>query len=108
MNDTVNPGCVDPASQSYPAPTAPGARTTSRGLPQTSNGEVQPRCPADVLSRPSTDGGSGAVTQSTGEQQYRDLRPPAEAPTTHRGLPVDVSAGSARPGGGLPANVVVK
>ena len=104
---TTNPGCVDPASQSYPAPPAQTTRPTSRGTTTLSTGEVQRRCPADVLSAASTAGGSGAVTQSTGEQQYRDLRPAETSVATCRGLPVNVTAGSSRPGG-LPADVVVK
>jgi hypothetical protein len=107
MKNTVNPGCVDPASQSYPAPPATPSQSSHRNLPVTSNGEFQPLCPANVLSRPSTDGGSGAVTQSTGEQQYRDLRPPTPSETTSRGLPANVSGGDSRPGG-LPAEVVIK
>jgi hypothetical protein len=107
VKDTCNPGCVDPASQSYPTPRSQPTKPTSRGAPATSNGEFQPLCAADVLSSPASSAGSGAVTQSTGEQQYLDHRPPDTSVSTSRGLPSNVPAGSPHPRG-LPADVVVK
>ncbi len=108
MKNTSNPGCVDPANQAYPPPPmAKPAQGTSRNLPTTSNGEIQPRCPANTLSSPATSIGSCAVTQSTGEQQFKDLRPPEISVSTCKGLPTNVNAGSARPRG-LPTDVVIK
>ena len=102
-----NPGCVDPASQSFaPVPATPArAAPRPRSLPATSSGEVQVKSATTTLA---TEGGSGAVTQSTGEVQFRDLVKPDVAATTCRGLPANVHAGSSRPGGGLATEVVVK
>ena len=75
-----------------------------RNLPATSSGEVQVRSSATTAA---TEGGSGAVTQSTGEVQLVNILTPVRADITGRGLPVNVHAGSARPGG-LAADVVVK
>ena len=101
-----NPGCVDPAGQAFAPPPSPPARRSPvpRSLPATSTGEVQVRSPANTVA---TEGGSGAVAQSTGEAQFRNILRPEVAATTCRGLPADVHAGSARPGG-LATDVVVK
>lgn len=102
-----NPGNVDPASQAYPAPPTRPAPPSPRRLATTSDGEIQPKCSPDVLSTPSSAGGSGAVTQSSGERQYRDLRPADPAAPTSVGLPANVAAGTARPGG-LPVEIMIK
>ena len=106
MKTTNNPGCTDPASPSFAPPPAPPARPSPvpRSLPATSSGEVQVRSSATTAA---TEGGSGAVVQSTGEVQLRNLARPEQGTTTCRGLPANVHAGSARPGG-LAADVVVK
>lgn len=103
---SCNPGCVDPASQSFaPVPTPPTRVVPRpRSLPTTSSGEVQVRSSASTTS---TEVGSASVVQSTGEVQLRNLTRPEVATTTCEGLPANVHAGSARPGG-LATDVVVK
>jgi hypothetical protein len=110
MTNTINPGCVDPANQAFVPPPLDrtGSPTSSKNLPVTSNGEIQPRYSKDVLHPPSVVGGSGAVAQSDGEIQLRDLRRAETAPTTCVGLPLTTHAGTSRPGRGLPANVTIK
>lgn len=107
---STNPGCVDPASQSFaPVPATPSKLSPRPlSLPVTSNGEIQPRSPASLTGgTPATDVGSASVVQSTGEAQLRNLVKPEKAATTCRGLPANVHAGSAHPGG-LATDVVVK
>ena len=108
--DSNNPGCVDPASQSFaPVPATP-TRVAPRpsSLPATSSGEVQVRVSANTaVGAASTELGCASVVQSTGEVQLRNLVKPEKAATTCRGLPANVHAGSSHPGG-LAADVVIK
>lgn len=107
---TTNPGCVDPAGQSYAPPPAPPARPSPvpRSLPTTSTGEVQVRSSASTTSNGvATEVGGASSVQSTGEVQLRNLARPELGATTCRGLPTNVHAGSSHPGG-LAAEVVIK
>lgn len=96
---TINPGCTDPANQSYaPAPTDQGgARTRCSSPTVTSNGEMQ-RGNQHIGNVSSgtvqVSAGSGAVVQASGETlQFIDRRQSTIAVTTGRGLPTDVMAG---------------
>ena len=114
---TTNPGCTDPASQSYaPVPTDRASSRTPCACPTiTSNGEVQ--LANQHLGNASSgtvtvSAGSGAVVQASGavstgrglpknilagNKSHSRFIPPEIA----SGLPpaIDVSAGSGRPGG---------
>lgn len=110
VTDATNPGCVNPANQAFAPPPAPRAGSARRvlQLPATSNGEIQVKCDPGVLrGSPSLQGGSAAVTQSSGETQLVDLKRAEAAEATCRGLPANRSGDASRPGG-LPVEVNIK
>ena len=97
---TTNPGCTDPASQSYaPVPTDRASSRTPCACPTiTSNGEVQ--LANQHLGNASSgtvtvSAGSGAVVQASGDSGQRlDRQTIVRAVTTGRGLPKNILAGN--------------
>ena len=95
---STNPGCTDPASQSYsPVPTDRASSRTPCVSPTiTSNGEVQ--LANQHLGNASSgtvtvSAGSGAVVQSSGEGgQFLDKQRAVRAVSTGRGLPKNILA----------------
>ena len=96
---STNPGCTDPASQSFaPAPAdRAGSRTPCSSPTITSNGEMQRgnQHLGNISSGTVTvSAGSGAVVQAFGEGgQLLDMKAIELAVSTGRGLPKNVNAG---------------
>lgn len=100
ISTTTNPGCTDPANQSFaPVPTDSASSRTSCSSPTiTSNGEMQHK---NQHLGNATNGtilvtsGSGAVVQAHGEGgQFLDKRKTVRAEITGRGLPKNIYAGN--------------
>ena len=97
---STNPGCTDPASQSFaPTPTDQASSRTPCTCPTiTSNGEMQrgnQHLGNASNGTVTVSAGSGAVVQASGEGGQRlDRRAIEKAVTTGRGLPKNILAGN--------------
>ena len=97
---STNPGCTDPASQSFaPTPTDQASSRTPCKCPTiTSDGEIQlanQHLGNTASGTVTVSAGSGAVVQASGEGGQRlDRRTMARAVTTGHGLPVNILAGN--------------
>ena len=95
---TTNPGCTDPASQSYaPAPTdRASSRTPCSSPTMTSNGEIQlanQHLGNATSGTVTVSAGSGAVVQASGDGGQRlDRQSIVRAMPTGRGLPRNILA----------------
>ena len=113
--NSTNPGCFDPASQSFaPAPTdQAGSRSKCASPTATSNGEMQhgnQHLGTAFNGTVQVSAGSGAVVQAQGEGgQLLDQKKAVLAVPTGKGLPptIDVSASSQQLGG-LPTNINIR
>lgn len=100
LTTSTNPGCTDPASQSFtPVPTDSASSRTPCSSPTiTSNGEMQHK--NQHLGNASSgtvlvSTGSGAVVQAHGEGgQFLDKRKAVQAESTGKGLPKNIYAGN--------------
>ena len=110
---STNPGCTDPASQSFaPTPTDQASSRTPCACPTvTSNGEIQL---ANQHLGNATSGtvtvstGSGAVVQASGEGGQRlDRKAIERAVTTGRGLPKNILAGNKSHSRYIPPEIAV-
>ena len=100
LTTSTNPGCTDPAGQSFaPVPTDSASSRTPCSSPTiTSNGEMQHKnqhlgnaTSGTVL----VSAGSGAVVQAHGEGgQFLDKRKTVKAESTGKGLPKNIYAGN--------------
>jgi hypothetical protein len=110
---STNPGCIDPASQSFaPAPTdQSNSRFPCSSPTVTSNGEMQrgnQHLGNAINGTVQVSSGSAAVVQASGEGgQWLDKQETVKAVATGRGPIVDVAAGSGHPGG-LARNVNIR
>jgi hypothetical protein len=111
--NSTNPGCTDPASQSFaPVPTDQASSRFPCSSPTiTSNGEMQrgnQHLANAINGTVQASSSSAAVTQASGEGGQRlDKQETVRAVSTSRGPAVDVAAGSGHPGG-LAKNVNIK
>ena len=110
---STNPGCTDPASQTYaPASTDRASSRTPCATPTiTSNGEVQ--LTNQHLGNASSgtvtvSAGGGAVVQASGEAgQFLDKQKAVRAVSTGRGLPKNVLAGNKSHSRFIPPEIAV-